>query len=444
MGRTLRSKKELPAPDYSSWRHKKHEKEKEKAQVRRVTRGAISQSQVAMENGPPAPPQAQRTPEIIRRKQRVPALKTSSQPVEILHYKTQELNEALTCFVNYVKTQGLWNQVTLVVSSEFGRTLSQNSNQGTDHGWGGHNFVASGDLMGGKIYGQYPKALRETESDLILPGGRMIPTTSLETMWAPVYEWLGVAAADIHDVLPNWQNAGADAPLLTKAELYDHSTSSISRETVDYGAKHFLRVKGSLNWLYDVGVGSPGSITRVSDPGSSSTELDHLWIVRSIEGSGLRTAADPKAGDCVKYGDTIYLQSNKQDYQWLNGGRGIGSIQVLTNDIRGEPGERSRYEWIVSSNLNHTIEDALAGGVTTDPMASSCVSMHDGFYLRTIIPEAQNLGRWLAGGGTNTQVPQIRGTRHFTYSTNVQTYDLDEGPLALSYFYWSFEAHELG
>ena len=47
------------------------------------------------------------------------------------------LNNGISAFKNEMKAQGNWDSVTLVMASDFGRTLVANSNDGTDHGWGG-------------------------------------------------------------------------------------------------------------------------------------------------------------------------------------------------------------------------------------------------------------------------------------------------------------------
>ena len=51
---------------------------------------------------------------------------------EGLDEKFDELNDAITCYVDNVKHLNLWENVTLVVMSEFGRTLTPNSNLGSD------------------------------------------------------------------------------------------------------------------------------------------------------------------------------------------------------------------------------------------------------------------------------------------------------------------------
>jgi uncharacterized protein (DUF1501 family) len=55
--------------------------------------------------------------------------------------------------------QGLgndWNDTVVVVISEFGRTVHENGNRGTDHGHGNVIWVMGGPVKGGKIYGQWP------------------------------------------------------------------------------------------------------------------------------------------------------------------------------------------------------------------------------------------------------------------------------------------------
>jgi uncharacterized protein (DUF1501 family) len=46
-----------------------------------------------------------------------------------------------------------WRRTLVVVMSEFGRTVKQNANQGTDHGHGGIMLVLGGNLKGRKVYG---------------------------------------------------------------------------------------------------------------------------------------------------------------------------------------------------------------------------------------------------------------------------------------------------
>ena len=47
------------------------------------------------------------------------------------------LNLAIANFWSEMKAQGVEDQVTVIVGSEFGRTITPNANQGSDHAWAG-------------------------------------------------------------------------------------------------------------------------------------------------------------------------------------------------------------------------------------------------------------------------------------------------------------------
>jgi uncharacterized protein (DUF1501 family) len=46
--------------------------------------------------------------------------------------------------------------VVLLTLSEFGRTVDENGNRGTDHGHANSMFVVGGPVCGGKLYGDWP------------------------------------------------------------------------------------------------------------------------------------------------------------------------------------------------------------------------------------------------------------------------------------------------
>ncbi|KAL7498783.1 hypothetical protein ACHAWT_008793 [Skeletonema menzelii] len=122
---------------------------------------------------------------------------------------------------NRVKTQGLWNNVTLVQFSEFARTLDPNTGDGSDHAWGANHFHFGGQVAGGKVRGLYPDDFVQSPSNpLALSRGRMVPTYPWDAMWKGTAEWFGVDdGAEMLKVLPmhlNFPNRTYDA-----AELYD-------------------------------------------------------------------------------------------------------------------------------------------------------------------------------------------------------------------------------
>ncbi|NET76910.1 MULTISPECIES: DUF1501 domain-containing protein [Okeania] len=56
----------------------------------------------------------------------------------------------------------LYSDTVILVMSEFGRTVNENGNGGTDHGHGNVMWVLGGGLRGGQVYGQWP-GLDESE-----------------------------------------------------------------------------------------------------------------------------------------------------------------------------------------------------------------------------------------------------------------------------------------
>ena len=52
-----------------------------------------------------------------------------------------ELNNALDVFTAEMKAVDLWDNVTLIETSDFARTLNPNGGDGTDHAWGGNYFM---------------------------------------------------------------------------------------------------------------------------------------------------------------------------------------------------------------------------------------------------------------------------------------------------------------
>ena len=107
----------------------------------------------------------------------------------------------------------LEDDVTLFSASDFGRTLSTNGG-GSDHAWGGNQFVVGGAVNGGQIYGDYPELA--LGSILDTGRGRFIPTTSVDEYAADLALWMGVAPSNLNLVLPNL------------GEFYDASTFEVN------------------------------------------------------------------------------------------------------------------------------------------------------------------------------------------------------------------------
>ncbi len=110
------------------------------------------------------------------------------------------ISAALSEFYTALEEIGVADQVTTFTASDFGRTLSSNG-RGSDHAWGGNHMVLGGAVSGGEIYGTYPELYPGNPVDI--DRGRLIPTTSVDELFAELALWFGVPAPDLELVLPN-------------------------------------------------------------------------------------------------------------------------------------------------------------------------------------------------------------------------------------------------
>ncbi len=70
--------------------------------------------------------------------------------------------------------------ITVVTMSEFGRTVKENGDRGTDHGHANFMFVLGGNVRGGKVYGDWPGLEREQ----LYEGRDLTVTTDFRTVLA--------------------------------------------------------------------------------------------------------------------------------------------------------------------------------------------------------------------------------------------------------------------
>jgi uncharacterized protein (DUF1501 family) len=72
--------------------------------------------------------------------------------------------------------------VTIMTMSEFGRTVRQNGNGGTDHGHASALFVIGGDVRGRKVYGRWPGL----EPEQLYEGRDLALTTDFRSVFSEV------------------------------------------------------------------------------------------------------------------------------------------------------------------------------------------------------------------------------------------------------------------
>ncbi len=125
-----------------------------------------------------------------------------------------EISQALAAFSAATQELGVEADVTTFSISDFGRTLSQNGSNGSDHAWGANHYIMGGAVNGGAVFGDYPTSLA-AGNPLDVGRGRLIPTTAVDEYAAELAMWFGVQNnADLENILPNIRNfyaSGASA-----------------------------------------------------------------------------------------------------------------------------------------------------------------------------------------------------------------------------------------
>lgn len=108
------------------------------------------------------------------------------------------INSSLQAFYNDLRNQGLLQDTLIIQFSEFGRRITENGSQGTDHGAAGIMLAMGGNVRGG-LYGTAadlnPFAGNPTLEN---SGGDVTHETDFRSVYARVIdEWLGANSASI-------------------------------------------------------------------------------------------------------------------------------------------------------------------------------------------------------------------------------------------------------
>lgn len=100
-----------------------------------------------------------------------------------------------------------YTDTVILVMSEFGRTVHENGNGGTDHGHGNVMWVMGGNVRGGKVYGEWPglsgNELYEARDLAITTDFRQVISAVLESQF-------GLASTQLDKVLPNGPNPSGE------------------------------------------------------------------------------------------------------------------------------------------------------------------------------------------------------------------------------------------
>ncbi|HYA24410.1 MAG TPA: DUF1501 domain-containing protein [Terriglobales bacterium] len=111
----------------------------------------------------------------------------------------REFSQSLAAF--WIDLGDLAEDTVVVTMSEFGRTVHENGNRGTDHGHANVMFVMGGPVKGGKVYGRWPGL---DQSQLYEGRDLALTTDFRRVLGEAVYRHLGNKALD--QVFPGFQN----------------------------------------------------------------------------------------------------------------------------------------------------------------------------------------------------------------------------------------------
>jgi uncharacterized protein (DUF1501 family) len=114
-----------------------------------------------------------------------------------------QVADAMAAFYQSTVDMGIASQVTTFTASDFGRTLSSNGD-GSDHGWGSHQFVVGGAVKSRSFIGVVPQLGDNGPDDV--GQGRLLPTTAVDQLGATLATWMGVSAANLPTVVPGIAN----------------------------------------------------------------------------------------------------------------------------------------------------------------------------------------------------------------------------------------------
>ncbi len=101
----------------------------------------------------------------------------------VMDPEMRKLNAGLSAFYRDLGKTGMAH-VTVVVMTEFGRRLAENSAFGTDHGRGSVMFLMGGGVKGGRVLGEWPGLTKE-----VLEGPGDLPVkTNYRDVLAPILQ----------------------------------------------------------------------------------------------------------------------------------------------------------------------------------------------------------------------------------------------------------------
>ncbi len=116
-----------------------------------------------------------------------------------LAHKLRPLGDGLAQLIRGLGTD--YAHTTLLLLSEFGRTVAENGNGGTDHGHGNVICLLGGGIKGGKVYGQWPGLATEA---LFEHRDLAVTTDYRDILWQALRHRFGLQAPALSHILPDF------------------------------------------------------------------------------------------------------------------------------------------------------------------------------------------------------------------------------------------------
>lgn len=113
----------------------------------------------------------------------------------------RELSQAMSAFYGAIRQSGYDSRVTVYTDSEFSRSLLPNAKGGSEHGWGNHQLVMGGSVLGADIHGVFP------DLTSVAPDGVLTPSSRRDAYLAALVGWAGIHRSELDSVLPERGNA---------------------------------------------------------------------------------------------------------------------------------------------------------------------------------------------------------------------------------------------
>jgi uncharacterized protein (DUF1501 family) len=112
----------------------------------------------------------------------------------------REFSQAIAAF--WFDLADLGEDTVIVTMSEFGRTVRENGNRGTDHGHANCMFIVGGPVRGGRVYGHWPGLAPQQ----LYEGRDLALATDFRTVLGELVA-RQVGTRNLNSVFPNFENS---------------------------------------------------------------------------------------------------------------------------------------------------------------------------------------------------------------------------------------------